>query len=1571
MGSHEAFSFPGQNTAVTLAPKQVREIEVAFHPPAIGNFEGALKVRVAENPFDAAAVLLRGECYEQMIAFDDLPTLPGSQEVGSDETSGEGKDLIDFGTVACSASGNLSFYLANLSTHTVRFDWKVPEHLQSILEVSPALGHIPAGDRRGMRITFNPIEKMPTGQPDAAAAAPAKGAKAPAKGAPAAGAADGGALPSGAHLLKEILHCETAAIVLEGGVEAELRDWDDRRSTVRWEGGQRLHDPVPEPAHQVLQAEGEEDASKYALTLPLLCKGVSAVPQAVLQDFPEGCSAESGLQLRNTLMFQTRSTGFVLSNPSGVPLAYSWSVTEADGSAAVDDDIMVTPISGEIPPEGTEHMTVKLTPSEVHHYNRRLVLQCPLVPADRLPAPLTVTAKSSRPLCHFELPASDYLSGGRRSPSRTPALDASTKVVEIDTVGVRVRATKRFYLVNPTNMSYEYTWAPNGGDAEGAIRCTTKRGVVLAGKKAEIVFEYVPAVLSEVEALYTFKIAEHGVSVSVLVVGRAAEPDVSFDRPFVNFNRLLLGAKASQEVRLVNNHHIPFAFVVESLGETDGSAIRVQPPNGTLPANGSLPLTIHFKPDEEKVYNNTVSVAVKNRPSRVQLNVKGEGYAVHERLEVQPFVEGGQSMTLQAGAPTTLDFGEVHINERQVRRISMINSGSLAYDYEWQVPAGYEELLTVEPLRGSVPVGGRAMVEIAYRPPDDTSRSNLDAVKIECRVGGIDRRYRLLLGGKGSKPMLYFSFFRHDFGPVLMAHPNRPATEIMLEVRNGDARKEVALDPLYDAVAAGTPEVDIEAAPTVLAPGQMVAIPIRVAPREVGRKVAATIPFEINGLYRTSVLVSFVGTELDVVIAKPESKVVNFGSLRPGQSVNRTVKLVNRSKATVMLDIAEIAGELLQYGVSISHAALFNLRPRDTIQFGLTFSPSARYRPFRLPFKASAMGEDIVLGEISGACLGVEIKLESESLPFPAVAHGSSVTRRIQMQNHGDIGTRFKWDLHSFAPDFSIAPADGFLGPSEDLHLTVTFHPAALSPDIRYDRLLCMIDGASPLFLTLSGSCVETPPAQNEPLSFRCPVRGSQSQSVSLSNPTDRAWTLRPAIDHACWKGPLALEVPAGGKADYAITFAPQRMASDESPHEGSLFFPLPNGTAVLYALRGVTDLPPSEGTRQVEGPAKKPMTVALPVTNWLSEAQRFSVRIDRGDETEKYVVLRGLDHLDVPASLEREYRLSVLAHRPGKTSAKVTFTNEVTNEFLFYELEVNATDPGILEVIQVETPVRVATVRSVTLENPLDEAVELQVKSDAGGVLTVPSTLSIPARGVGTLQISYRPLVPTATDGTPQQATVTASSAALGDFKYALSLKALAAAAEKSVHFRVGLGQEQTQTIRFFHFANSKVDYQVRVEGASGSSVEDFTAPKTVAVNPAESEDGVEATLEVVYEPSQLGDVRGTLIITSPVGGDYTIPLFGHAVAPQPQGPFVIKAGASAAIPFKNVFNKALDYVFTCDNVAFQVKPSENIAPKKPTSIAVTFKPANAGEVIMGRLSVRSKDPDSPTWVFFLKGDK
>jgi hydrocephalus-inducing protein len=45
--------------------------------------------------------------------------------------------------------------------------------------------------------------------------------------------------------------------------------------------------------------------------------------------------------------------------------------------------------------------------------------------------------------------------------------------------------------------------------------------------------------------------------------------------------------------------------------------------------------------------------------------------------------------------------------------------------------------------------------------------------------------------------------------------------------------------------------------------------------------------------------------------------------------------------------------------------------------------------------------------------------------------------------------------------------------------------------------------------------------------------------------------------------------VPAGGSADYPITYHPVTMASPSNPHEGSAFFPLPDGSGLLYRLSG------------------------------------------------------------------------------------------------------------------------------------------------------------------------------------------------------------------------------------------------------------------------------------------------------------------------------------------------------------------------------------------------------------------
>ena len=80
----------------------------------------------------------------------------------------------------------------------------------------------------------------------------------------------------------------------------------------------------------------------------------------------------------------------------------------------------------------------------------------------RLAQVVSLTGRSQRPLCHFDLPACDYL---ERRPAGLPdissqvgPLDSSLRVLEFQSLGIRVKNTARFAVVNPTNASYEFAW---------------------------------------------------------------------------------------------------------------------------------------------------------------------------------------------------------------------------------------------------------------------------------------------------------------------------------------------------------------------------------------------------------------------------------------------------------------------------------------------------------------------------------------------------------------------------------------------------------------------------------------------------------------------------------------------------------------------------------------------------------------------------------------------------------------------------------------------------------------------------------------------------------------------------------------------------------------------------------------------------------------------------------------------------------------------------------------------------------------------------------------------------------
>lgn len=138
---------------------------------------------------------------------------------------------------------------------------------------------------------------------------------------------------------------------------------------------------------------------------------------------------------------------------------------------------------------------------------------------------------------------------------------------------------------------------------------------------------------------------------------------------------------------------------------------------------------------------------------------------------------------------------------------------------------------------------------------------------------------------------------------------------------------------------------------------------------------------------------------------------------------------------------------------------------------------------------------------------------------------------------------------------------------------------------------------------------------------------------------------------------------------------------------------------------------------------------------------------------------------------------------------------------------------------------------------------------------------------------------------------------------------------------------------------------------------------------------------VDVTFEPSKLGDTRTNLVLSSPTGGDYICPLYGHCVAPRPQGPIIVKPGGPTSVPFKNVFSNPAMFTFIVDNPAFTVKGNESIGTKKTVNISIMYKgvtptaesslrgvgSAKGAQSKVAKLTIMCQNP-SISWVYYLR---
>ncbi|KAM6252821.1 hydrocephalus-inducing protein homolog [Porphyrio hochstetteri] len=562
--SHGKFR-KAHTASLVLHHKELAEFDVLFKPNLAQRVEAKIHISLVDNPYREIDIQLVGEGYEDDFILDNIHGLAADSEeedtkdnLEEDVIEAVRVDHIQFGECRIGTPYPVTFTITNRSkVEAMRFEWlaEPPFHF------SPKVGHLHAGCAKVITVTL---------KSDVAVA-----------------------------FRKHPVKCTVASITFQLPPE-HVPDWDDHLHSIKWVDAmkapgakwplkKKVIEMDPEPAHTVLEKSSREVELRLSTVV----------------DYAQFKMDTDTIQFKETLLFQTRTFPFQLSNTGNVALEYTWLEAVEDESEvscttspmeqclpSLDGDFLssasgtsvklqsshsspldhtveqvssssswslntaraptlpfsIEPKSGTIRAGQEQRFQMKFSPMSVGDFESRMLCRIPNLNPDQKSPEVTVKGRSLMPICHFDLEDSDYITAKRRDPElqgpEEPELDLNRKVIEIAAVGLGSRNRRTITAMNPTSSAYSFQWTcqdPAGPPERVAFFCRTERGHIQPGKKGEITFEFIPRRLGITESFWLFTIPEQSFSVPFLLLGNTTDRLVNLNRAHLNFPSLLIG----------------------------------------------------------------------------------------------------------------------------------------------------------------------------------------------------------------------------------------------------------------------------------------------------------------------------------------------------------------------------------------------------------------------------------------------------------------------------------------------------------------------------------------------------------------------------------------------------------------------------------------------------------------------------------------------------------------------------------------------------------------------------------------------------------------------------------------------------------------------------------------------------------------------------------------------------------------------------------------------------------------------------------------------------------------------
>ena len=276
------------------------------------------------------------------------------------------------------------------------------------------------------------------------------------------------------------------------------------------------------PEHDLIKVVEIKDEPEYEV-LPEKPKDFILKVFAV-SDFIKFQTTENEIEFPPTMMFEKRIISFKIANTSQIRFEYSWVTTEFTALRTAYQlyhpcPFSIEPQSGCIEAGQTTKFSAIFMPEEVDDFMAKMKCDIPFL-HKVTPPEISLTGRSRRPICHFNIKMSDYLSAGRRHPNYTDQLPDGVKVIEMFARKIGEKTTSTFEIINTTETPYEVMWTRVGDRGDESVTCNTPRVFISSGKRHVASFSFEPTSVKTIESLWHFSVPEHEINIYLLIVGR-------------------------------------------------------------------------------------------------------------------------------------------------------------------------------------------------------------------------------------------------------------------------------------------------------------------------------------------------------------------------------------------------------------------------------------------------------------------------------------------------------------------------------------------------------------------------------------------------------------------------------------------------------------------------------------------------------------------------------------------------------------------------------------------------------------------------------------------------------------------------------------------------------------------------------------------------------------------------------------------------------------------------------------------------------------------------------------------